>query len=378
MASAELGGTRLWPRRKAQLRALVAGRGAPGAPSRGRSEAGAGRREHCPGTWGRWGGTAQADHGTVQTARLQAPQDAQGPLGNEARDPVRGEGPQPSPSPPGQPPVWVQAGQPPGGLQPGRAERVPSPVSSGAPGSEGAGGTSYPLWGGGPRTGSAVTLTAQMEKPRQPERHRLSTQVAQRLGRPQLSPTPRGHQRPGHSVTPSPHPRNSTQGQTQPHTPGKGVQRGPGCCHSALCHVRLCNPTDGSTPGLPVHAISWSLLKLMSIESVMPSNHLILCRPLLLPPSVFPSTGSFPVSQVFASGGQSIGPGYREGNRGHELSANPPGVPQQGAIRLLAEAGTKSQRGVKPRPGFQGQRTGWLWGGGKISLHPHLRPGRDP
>ena len=35
--------------------------------------------------------------------------------------------------------------------------------------------------------------------------------------------------------------------------------------------------------------ISWSLLKLMSIESVMPSNHLILCHPLLLPPSIFPS-----------------------------------------------------------------------------------------
>ena len=34
---------------------------------------------------------------------------------------------------------------------------------------------------------------------------------------------------------------------------------------------------------------SWSLLRLMSIESVMPSNHLILCHPLLLPPSIFPS-----------------------------------------------------------------------------------------
>ena len=34
---------------------------------------------------------------------------------------------------------------------------------------------------------------------------------------------------------------------------------------------------------------SWSLLKLMSIKSVMPPNHLILCRPLLLPPSIFPS-----------------------------------------------------------------------------------------
>ena len=37
----------------------------------------------------------------------------------------------------------------------------------------------------------------------------------------------------------------------------------------------------------------WSLLKLMSIESVMPSNHLILCHPLLLPPSVFPSIRVF-------------------------------------------------------------------------------------
>ena len=38
---------------------------------------------------------------------------------------------------------------------------------------------------------------------------------------------------------------------------------------------------------------SWSLLKLMSIESVMPSNHLILCHPLLLLPSIFPSTKVF-------------------------------------------------------------------------------------
>ena len=39
--------------------------------------------------------------------------------------------------------------------------------------------------------------------------------------------------------------------------------------------------------------ISWSLRKLMSIESVMPSNHLILCRPLLLLPSIFPSSRVF-------------------------------------------------------------------------------------
>ena len=54
-------------------------------------------------------------------------------------------------------------------------------------------------------------------------------------------------------------------------------------------------------------ANSRNLHKLMSFELVMPSNHLILCRPLLLPPSVFPASGSFQTSQLFASGGQSIG-----------------------------------------------------------------------
>ena len=46
----------------------------------------------------------------------------------------------------------------------------------------------------------------------------------------------------------------------------------------------LWDPMNHSTPGLPVHHHSWSSLRLMSIESVMPSSHLILCRPLLLPP----------------------------------------------------------------------------------------------
>ena len=51
-----------------------------------------------------------------------------------------------------------------------------------------------------------------------------------------------------------------------------------------------------------------SLPKLMSIESVLPSNHLILSCPLLLLPSIFPSIRrSFQMSQLFASGGQSIG-----------------------------------------------------------------------
>ena len=58
------------------------------------------------------------------------------------------------------------------------------------------------------------------------------------------------------------------------------------------------------TPWTAAHQASlsitntWSSLKLMSIESVMPSNHLILCRPLLLPPSIFPSIRVFSKESV--------------------------------------------------------------------------------
>ena len=53
-----------------------------------------------------------------------------------------------------------------------------------------------------------------------------------------------------------------------------------------LCPT-ICDPVDCSTPDFPVFHYLPGLLKLMSIESVMPSNHLILCHPLLLP-SIFP------------------------------------------------------------------------------------------
>ena len=60
-----------------------------------------------------------------------------------------------------------------------------------------------------------------------------------------------------------------------------------------LCPT-LCNPMNHSTPGLPVHhQLLWNLPKTMSIESVMPSYHLILCHPLLLLPSIFPSIRVF-------------------------------------------------------------------------------------
>ena len=60
-----------------------------------------------------------------------------------------------------------------------------------------------------------------------------------------------------------------------------------------LSRVWLFNPMDYSTPSFPVLHISWSLHRLMSMESVMPSNHLILCHPFLLLASIFPSIRVF-------------------------------------------------------------------------------------
>ena len=80
------------------------------------------------------------------------------------------------------------------------------------------------------------------------------------------------------------------------------------CCCSV---AKLCpTPHDSMTAALQASlsfTISGSLLKLKSIDLVMPSNHLIVCCPLLLLPSVFPSIRVFPMSWLFVSGGQRIG-----------------------------------------------------------------------
>ena len=55
----------------------------------------------------------------------------------------------------------------------------------------------------------------------------------------------------------------------------------------------LCDPVSRGTPGLPVHHQLPEFTQTMSIESVMPSNHLILCHPFFLPPSIFPSIRVF-------------------------------------------------------------------------------------
>ena len=82
-----------------------------------------------------------------------------------------------------------------------------------------------------------------------------------------------------------------------------------------LCSVQFSSSvtSDSVTPWTAARQASlsitnsWSPPKPMSIKSMIPSNYLILCRPLLLLPSIFPTTGSFQMSQFFASGGQSIG-----------------------------------------------------------------------
>ena len=67
----------------------------------------------------------------------------------------------------------------------------------------------------------------------------------------------------------------------------------------SISHVQLLGTPWNVAHQAPLSsAVSRSSLKLMSIESVMPSNHLILCRPLLLPPSIFPSIKVFSSESV--------------------------------------------------------------------------------
>ena len=68
------------------------------------------------------------------------------------------------------------------------------------------------------------------------------------------------------------------------------------CCSVVESCLALCHPMDCRTPGFLAFAISQSLLKLMSVELVMPSNHFILCCPLLLLPSIWRKYWSFSIS----------------------------------------------------------------------------------
>ena len=80
------------------------------------------------------------------------------------------------------------------------------------------------------------------------------------------------------------------------------------CFVQLLSHVSLfATPWTAARETSLSFTLSRSLLKLIPIESVMPSNHLILCRLLLSCPQLPQHQGSFSLSQLFVSGGQSIG-----------------------------------------------------------------------
>ena len=97
-------------------------------------------------------------------------------------------------------------------------------------------------------------------------------------------------------------------GPTQALQAGEGSVPGSRATVQSLSRVRLfVTPWIAARQASLSITNSQSLLKLMSIELVMPSNHLMLCRPHLLLPPIPPSSRVFSNGQLFASGDQSIG-----------------------------------------------------------------------
>ena len=96
---------------------------------------------------------------------------------------------------------------------------------------------------------------------------------------------------------------------------GQFVTTGAPCCCSVTqpCPA-LFNPMDCSTPGFLSITNPWSLLKLRSIKSVMSSNHLIFCHPLLFLPSIFPSIRAFSNESVPLGKPVNLLDSYEKGN----------------------------------------------------------------
>ena len=89
---------------------------------------------------------------------------------------------------------------------------------------------------------------------------------------------------------------------------GTYIQWNTCCCSAAKLCPTLCDPMDCSTPGFPVFRyLPVCSIKFMSIELVMPSNHVNLCPHFSFCLSSFPASGSFLVSELFESSSQSIG-----------------------------------------------------------------------
>ena len=147
-------------------------------------------------------------------------------------------------------------------------------------------------------------------------------------------------------------------------TAGMGLEHFSGCycCSVAKLCLTFCNPMDCSTPGFSVSHYSWSLLKFMSIELVMLSNHLILfCRPApLLLPSVFPSISTSLVLCCILFGSP----------KAYGLSLNPPTKTQMAICLLIVAAGFP----VSDRGGSKGEVRAK---GGNLSSFLLIRPPRQ-
>ena len=118
---------------------------------------------------------------------------------------------------------------------------------------------------------------------------------------------------------------------------------------------------------------SWSLLKLMSIELMMPSNHLILCRPLLLPPSIFPSIRVFSNESVL----RIRWPGYWSFSFNISPSNEHPGLVSFGMdwLDLLAVQGT-----LKSLLQHHSSKASILWHSAFFMVqlsHPYMTTGKN-
>ena len=85
------------------------------------------------------------------------------------------------------------------------------------------------------------------------------------------------------------------------------LKHGGGCCSVTKSRLTFCNPLNYGMSGSSSYSMSWSLLRFMSIESLIPYSHCNLCCPFSVCPQSFPASGSFLMSRLFTSSGQSTG-----------------------------------------------------------------------
>ena len=140
-------------------------------------------------------------------------------------------------------------------------------------------------------------------------------------------------------------------------------------------HLTLCDPMECSTPASLFIINSQSLLKPMSIKLVMPSNHLILCHHLLLPPSISPSIRVFSNESAF----RIRWPKYWSFSLSNSPSNGYSGlIPLEwaGWISLLSKELSKNSQESSPTPQFKSISSlvlSFLYRSSLISKHDHWK-----